>query len=146
MKIGILTLSHKRPEVLEMWCASMIRLREKIKFLYPVVVGDREHQAICRKYGITHLAHKNKPVTDKWNRGLRYFASSPVDYVMIVGSDDIVSTELMQNIVSEAKKGTEVIGVRKIYFYAADGQLRGKLKLLTRGSVHIGTLPLMGDS
>jgi hypothetical protein len=128
---GILSISYKRPQVLELFCSSIVRLREELEIFIPcVVVGDAEHYAICSKYKIHFIPMQNHPATRKWNAGVDYLMGLGLDYISIFGSDDIASTDLVKNLISEMSKGTDLIGIKTVYFYSADGKHRGQLKRL----------------
>jgi hypothetical protein len=128
---GILTISYRRPKILELFCASIQRLRKELDIFIPcVVVGDAEHYEICSKYHIQHITMPNHPATAKWNRGVDYLMSIGVDYCVIMGSDDIASTNLVKNLMAEMDKGTDLIGINTIYFVAGDGQYKGEMRKL----------------
>jgi hypothetical protein len=127
--IGIVTINHLRPRVLHLWLASIKRLRKDMGVYIPaIVVSGEEDKALCADYEVTHMTQPNKPVSLKWNEGFQYMRMPfmAVEYVMILGSDDIISTELYRNILEETGKGTDLIGVNALWFYAGDGAYRGK--------------------
>ncbi len=123
MKIGIVTINYNRPRVLDLWLASTDRLRKECGSMPVVVVSEREDAAACAKHGVHHIYQGNNPVSFKWNTGVQWLMERGVDYVMIVGSDDIVSNDLMRNIQAATGCGYDVIGVDKLYFY---GNIRGR--------------------
>lgn len=129
MKIGIVTINYNRPRVLDLWLASMDRLRKECGPMPVVVVSEREDADACAKHGVHHICQGNNPVSFKWNTGVQWLMEQGVEYVMIVGSDDIVSTDLMRKILAAANYrvspdyGYDVIGVDKLYFY---GNIRGR--------------------
>jgi glycosyltransferase involved in cell wall biosynthesis len=128
---GIITISFRRAKVLELWCASIKRLRlETEQFIPAVVVGDAEHYEICSKYHIHHIAMQNHPATRKWNKGIEYLMGLGVDYVMILGSDDIVSTDLLKTLMTTMESNVDLIGIKTIYFYCAEGKQKGQIRKL----------------
>ncbi len=129
--IGIITPNYGRQKVLDLWCASIERLRRDTDTYIPaVVVSGEEDKTICDKHFVNHVTHENKPVSEKFNKGFEFMRDYGVDYVMIMGSDDIISTETYKRIYAEAEKGYDVIGVDSIYFYALDSIWKGKLAKL----------------
>ena len=129
---GILSISHKRDKVLELFCTGVQRLRAEMEMFIPcVVVGDEEHYEICSKYSIHHIAQSNHPATRKWNTGVAYLMGLGVDYILILGSDDLCSTDLVKNLYAQMQKGTHLIGINSVHFYSADGEFRGKMRNLS---------------
>lgn len=126
--IGLITVNYGRPKVLELWLAQIQRLRRELDNYIPaVVVSDDADASLCNKYHVVHITHPNRPVTDKWNRAMRYMHSEGTDYAMILGSDDIISTEFIQNTLAQMELGIDLIGTETIYFYCGQGVDRGKL-------------------
>jgi hypothetical protein len=133
---GIITVSHNRPKVLELWCASIKRLRYDLDCYIPAVcISDKADKIICDKYNIVHFTQENQPVSEKFNRAFRYAWTMDWDYVIILGSDDIMSTQLLRNLATEMEKGTSLIGINGIYFYCGDGRYRGRMVRLESGSM-----------
>jgi hypothetical protein len=131
--LGIITINHNRPQVLKLWCASIKRLRKETDTFIPaVVVSGVEDKDICHGYNIGHITFPNKPCTAKWNRAFEFMRSMSMDAVMILGSDDIVSTALLRNTYTRMEEDIDVMGVNSFYFYCGQGVDRGKLVLLNR--------------
>ena len=131
--LGIITINYNRPKVLELWCSQIRRLRNELGIFFPaVVVSEMSDVSICNPYFVHHISYENKPVTNKFNRAFKYMQSLDVDSVMILGSDDIISTELMKNTLTEVDKGIDLIGVNTLYFYCGQGTNKGKMVKLER--------------
>ena len=96
-----------------------------------MVVGDEDHKELCEQYDVHHITQKNHPATAKFNTGIEYLKTLDVDYSIITGSDDIMSTDLLKNLIKEMDNGYDLIGISDVWFYAADGQHEGKLRHLT---------------
>ena len=132
-KFGIVVINHERRMVLELFLASIERLRALAGDFPVVCVSGEEDKRMCERANVIHLSRANKPVTEKWNKGFRYLHNEcNVEYGMIVGSDDIISSALMQNLIDAMEKDYDLIGIRQIYFYGASGQHRGKLIHISR--------------
>lgn len=126
--IGLICVNYGRPKILELWCKQIQRLRSDNGLYFPVaVVSDESDAVICNRNYITHIVHENNPVTSKFNRAFRFMQSIGVDYVMVLGSDDIVSTKYIQDTMVQMEKGIDLIGTNTIYFYCGQGSERGKL-------------------
>jgi glycosyltransferase involved in cell wall biosynthesis len=131
VNFGIVTISNGRPKVLELFLASMRRLRKELDMFIPVVVvGDAEHQSLCEAYYVIHITQQNHPASRKWNTGVEYLMGQGVQYITILGSDDIASTDLVRNLIKAMEQDIDLISVSTIYFYAGDGRFKGTLKKL----------------
>ena len=126
---GIITISYKRDNVLRLWCRSIRRLRQAVGYFPVVVVGDEEHSAVCIENNIHHIPYPNRCMK-KWNMAVAYLMSLGVEYVIISGSDDIISTRLLKNLIDAMKTDVDLIGIKTVYFYCGDGKLRGQLRRL----------------
>jgi hypothetical protein len=132
MTFGIITISYERKTVLKLFLASIKRLRTEINLNFPVVcVGDAEHSGLCEAYDVHHIAQANHPATRKWNTGVDYMMNLGVTYCVILGSDDIVATNLATNLIAKMETGVDLVFIYSIYFYGGDGKYRGSLRKIT---------------
>ena len=127
---GILTISYKRPKVLQLFLSSIKRLRNEVGYFPCVVVGDEEHKQLCEQYEVFHVSQTNHPATAKFNTGVDYLMQLGVNFVVVSGSDDIISTTLLKRCITEMELDYDLIGISSIYFYAADGPHKGSLRHL----------------
>lgn len=118
MKIGILSAMWQRPEVFEIFATGINRLQGQFDII-PVIVGSEGEASreLCRKYQFMYLERPNNPLGRKFNEGLRVFRGTDVDYVMVMGSDDIISNNLIEAYMPYMEKRKDIIGILDIYFY-----------------------------
>lgn len=118
MKIGILTAVWKRPEITRIFAEGIKRLQKQFDIV-PVVVGSEGEtsMSLCHEYGFMYLERPNEPLGHKFNEGLRVFKNIDVDYIMIMGSDDLISNNLIKAYMPFMEKRKDVIGILDIYFY-----------------------------
>ena len=125
---GIVTVNNGRPKVFKLFCASMKRLRTQVGIDFPVVcVSGVEDRNTCDEYGIGHIIQANKPVSKKFDTACKYMQKLNMDYICVLGSDDILSTSLLKSLISEMNKGISLIGIKELYFYGTEKQFKGKL-------------------
>lgn len=136
--MGLLSISYRRPQILQLFLASVKRLRNDVGYFTAIVVGDDEHKGLCEAYEVFHVTQQNHPATAKWNTGVNYLMSLGCDYIVITGSDDIISTPLMLNLISEMNKGTDLIGIDTIHFFASDGKHKGRMRKLVAKNQVLG--------
>lgn len=131
VNLGILTINFKRPQILRLWCAQIKRLRADFGIEFPaIVVSEEEDRLICNGYGVAHITHPNKPVSEKWNVGMRYLRSVGATNCLILGSDDIVSSGFIRTTLDQCEQGKDLIGIKTIYFYCGQGTYKGKMVVL----------------
>lgn len=119
MKIGILTCIWKRPNVFELFASSInqLQLPEGMAII-PLAVGSEgiKSQSLCDKNHFHYLEHPNQPLGQKFNAGMKWFQEQEVGYVMILGSDDLVSPNLMGAYLPHFENQTDIIGLLDLYF------------------------------
>lgn len=127
--IGIITCNFGRVPILEIFCAGIERLRRDTGLAIPTVcVGDEDGAELCSENGIYHEVYPNKPLTGKFNRAMYIIRNRyDVDYVMIMGSDNLLSTRTFLAIKEECDKGTDLVGLSEVYFFCCDDVHTGKL-------------------
>jgi len=136
MGFGIITINYRRPQILKLFCASIKRLRADVGINFPVVcVSEPEDAKICDPFGVAHVVHPNNPTSVKWNVATEYMRSAGVSYIVVLGSDDIFSSDCLRTLISEMDKGTDLIGFNSIYLYDTDGMSKGKLMRVTSGAL-----------
>jgi len=127
MTIGIITTNFGRVPILEIFAEGITRLRDETQRIIPCVcVGSEDGAETCRSHTIDHIIYPNSPLTSKFNRACLEMKDR-CDYVMILGSDNLISTKTFLNVVEECDKGADLIGFSEVYFYCLDDVHTGKL-------------------
>ena len=119
MKIGILSCIYGRPEVTDIFGHGLARLRDKFG-ITPLIVGSEgeESKNVAQKHGLLYIEYSNRPLGSKFNAGMVALKSYKPDYVMVLGSDDLISDSFMKVFIREMKKGYDLIGTLDCYFYS----------------------------
>lgn len=112
MKIHILTALWKRPEITRI-CFEGIK---RLGLSATVAISEKEMIPLCDEYGIDYVITPNRPVGYKWNEGMIQALKHEWDYVMILGSDDIVSDSLL-DLYKPYMGKYYMFGVDSCYFY-----------------------------
>lgn len=71
------------------------RLRDEFD-IQPLAVYTGDFLPLCKRYDVIGYEHENLPVGAKWNAGLREALKHDWDYLMTMGSDDLMSNELFR--------------------------------------------------
>ncbi len=72
------------------------RLKKRFPLETMAVISEESHIALCNKYGINWTFYKNDPLGEKKNHGLNEAMKLKWDYLIEIGSDDLVKNELIE--------------------------------------------------
>lgn len=119
MNITVVTGVWKRPEVFEMFAKGIKNLGVDVRVIVAGSEGDRSRNMV-EAHGFDYIEIKNEPLAEKMNATT--LSAKGSDYVICMGSDDIISPELMQEYLKHMKEGYDFIGVTDFYFWDTVGQ------------------------
>jgi hypothetical protein len=92
----IFLAAWKRPEITEICFAGLNRLKKRFPIETMCVISEESMIPLCEKYGINWTFYKNDPLGEKKNHGLNEAMKLEWDYMMEIGSDDLVKDELIE--------------------------------------------------
>lgn len=95
MRLLVFLACWKRPEITEICFMSINRLRRIGDVDAFVVISEPEMAVLCDKYGISYTMHENLPLGEKKNHGVREALKRPFDYLLEIGSDDLLKNEIL---------------------------------------------------
>lgn len=95
MKILLFTPVWKRPEITEICFMGVNRLRKIGDVDMLAVLSEDEMIPLCEKYNIKYVMHENQPLGRKKNYGLRRSLEYQWDYLVEIGSDDLLKNEFL---------------------------------------------------
>lgn len=122
--LAIVTCFWRRARVSRVYWAGIARLRAAHHGLRVVAVlsrDDHDNITMARQRGahVTIAFHPNEPLCDKFNAGTRAARRlRGVDRVMVLGSDDVLSTSALRLLLAASTRAA-VVGPRDFYFYDA---------------------------
>lgn len=96
MKILIFLAAWKRPEITEICFMGINRLKKRFPIDSLCVISEDSMIPLCEKYGIRWTMHENLPLGAKKNHGLNEAMKLEWDYLIEIGSDDLVKDELIE--------------------------------------------------
>jgi hypothetical protein len=97
IKVLCLTALWQRPEITEICFRGLCRLREEDGFeLTALAVHSGGFDELCHLYDVIPVEHRNLPLGEKWNFGLKEALKYDWDYLLTLGSDDLLSRELLR--------------------------------------------------
>lgn len=134
-KILIYLAVWKRPEITELCFRGIKRLQAHPDFSIQAlaVISEDEMIPLCEKYGIAWTMYKNDPLGEKKNFGLQKAKEFDFDYLMEVGSDDLILSELLD----DYKKylGKDFFGISDAaYINSETGECRRLISKSTYGA------------
>ena len=116
MKFTILVPVWRRYETLKIFNTCIERLKKEYDIEVVAVGSEYEDRLICESLGYNYVEAPNKPLGAKLNYGLQACKNLKNDAVLMLGSDDILSSDLMMYYIQQLKKGFDFIGFLDCYF------------------------------
>lgn len=111
MKIAVVSATWKRFDVFQKFMLGI----DKLDIELCLAVSEEKYQRYCVNHKIKHVIVENNPLAAKMNASLRL--AKGADYVLFLGSDDVVHPELFEYYKQQINKGVDFIGSTDWYFY-----------------------------
>ena len=122
MKVAIYFAVYKRLEILNICLDGIERLKKDhpdIDFIPFAVYSNLSEKNLLDRYGVRSLKHDNGYLGRKKNAGLKALMQLDWDYMMEIGSDDLINSKLIDVYRPLWEKGEDAFGVRACYFIDA---------------------------
>lgn len=78
------------------------------------VISEESMIPLCEQYDVKYCFHENEPLGKKKNQGLKFCSQFDFDYLMEIGSDDLVTNDLLTHYKPYLSHG--FIGVRDLAY------------------------------
>lgn len=115
----------KRPEITELCFMGLKRLMKHCKGFAFAVISEKSMIPLCKKYGIDFCEHENRPLGMKKNFGLNELMKKDFDYLIELGSDNLILDEMIDRYIPLMKSGIDYFGGTKLLFIdSIDGNCR----------------------
>lgn len=137
-KLLIYLAVWQRPYITKICFNGIIRLRNHPDYDIEVlaVISEESMIPICEQYAVKWVMYKNDPLGEKKNFGLQYAKNFEFDYMMEIGSDDLITNELLTHYLPYLKYG--FIGVKDVaYINTETGECRRLQSKSTYGAGRI---------
>lgn len=114
LKPCIVTGMWKRPEVFKIFGKHYENIGIDV-----IVVGSEGNTSkkLAESFGFIYLERPNKPLGAKMNTTIKEALKRGYTHVICVGSDDLLSRELIDEYISLINDGYDFIGLTDFYFY-----------------------------
>lgn len=121
MKIAIITAMWRRPHVFDLFGINTNKLisecsEHEIQVFVAGSEGDTSRSQ-AHEYDFNYIEHPNQPLYAKFNAATRLAGEWHPNYVMVMGSDDIMDLKMLRNYYRHMDKGVDLIGSLGWYFY-----------------------------
>lgn len=97
MKIVLYLAVWQRPEITEICFMGLQRLMKRTDFEVSAfaVISEESMIPLCEKYGVDYCMFNNFPLGEKKNNGLNEVMKRDFDYLIELGSDDLIKDEVL---------------------------------------------------
>jgi hypothetical protein len=119
MVVSFVTGMWKRPEVFEIFAKGIKQIQDNTSIIVHCIVSGSEGSTSrnqAEKYGFHYIETNNYPLSDKMNQPLQIAKKLNSDYVICLGSDDVIELSLFNEYVYWMNKGYDFIGLLDFYF------------------------------
>lgn len=118
MKTVIVSAIWKRPEIFKLFAKGVHELKKQYD-IECVVAGSEGNTSreLVQCEGFRYVEAPNDPLAKKHNMAVREARRMRPDYLLMMGSDDIVTPEAFEVYLEAAKKKIDFIGVTDFYFW-----------------------------
>ena len=121
-KIIFLTCTWQRVNVTKIYVDSLISEQKKIQdvFDFTNVIIDSENtnlELFENNPDFIYHNYNNSPLSNKWNYGSSLCRDIDFDYIIILGSDDIIDESLLRKYHSFMMDDYDYIGINDMYVY-----------------------------
>ena len=142
IKILIYLALWRRPEITELCFKGIERLKRHPDFDIQVlaVASEAEMLPLCEKYGVHVVTHDNLPLGRKKNFGLKAAKSFEFDYLMEIGSDNLILSELLDEYKKDFIGLQDFFGIADIVFIDTESE---SCRRVTRKRNHYGAGRMM---
>lgn len=120
MHITICTAVWKRPEIFALFARGVELLRSSSHATISVVVAGSEgprSRRMVEQWPYHYIETENNPLSNKMNATVLRAKALQSDYVLCMGSDDILHPNLFALLERKMREGIDFIGLTDFYFY-----------------------------
>jgi len=121
MKICIVTAVFGRHDLTKIVLDYYAKLSIDSGLVIPIAVGSegKESEQLCTNTGWGYLEYPNQPLSQKFNALFEATKPHDPDLVILTGSDDLISPEIVQYYINNVKPThTNLVGLKDLYFYS----------------------------
>ncbi len=114
MKIMVFAAVYGRPHITNIFNLGIQRLKKDFNVSVTVATSTPEDAVLCHSFGYSVIGVDNSPLGNKHNVGIAKALEQDFDYLMIMGSDDLISNKGVHELVNARKN---YVGYRSMFAY-----------------------------
>jgi hypothetical protein len=135
VKLGILTAAYGRGDltrrVLSYWAGLSLAGVGVVRLC---VVSPDDPDPSPPVAGWSYLEAPNRPLSNKFQAGLRWIMDRAVDAVLVTGSDNLVSTPYLDRAIRAVDSGSDAVGLRELHSYREGETHVARIESMTPGA------------
>lgn len=141
-KVVVFTPVWGRHEILKRWAEGVNRIKnywpDIIEIIPLCIVSNQEDKEIVQSFGFGWCEAENLPLGRKHNAGLDFLRKLDFDYILQLGSDDVISNEYLHYILPLMIDEVDMFGVGSLYFAEPKTKKACRFDLSTHANTVIG--------
>lgn len=141
-KVIVFTPIWGRHEIVKIWAAGVRRIQkywpEALNIDVLCMVSTNEDKELIQDLGFDYVWTENKPLGKKHNDGLKALKGKDFDYILQLGSDDLISNDYLHYALFGMQSGFDLFGVNRLYFVDYNTKQGCKFDLSTQASTLVG--------
>ena len=94
-KLLVFLAVWQRPVITKICFMGLERLRKNFNVDAFAVISEESMKPLCKKYSVDYCMHENLPLGSKKNYGLTQAMKKDFDFLVEIGSDDLLKDEFM---------------------------------------------------
>ncbi len=121
-RLAVLTCVYGRPEITKIFKKHLLSVEHQLSntytFLNIIVDSETSNEALfAQDCHFVYLNANNNPLSNKWQAGLTYLKDLQWDNLLILGSDDLMTYELLMRYQALIANNIDLIGLQDLYMY-----------------------------
>lgn len=122
LHIAFIACTYGRPEVSKRFKNALLTLQAKFEsqFIFTNIIVDSENSnasVFANDEKFEYHNHQNLPLSNKWSYALASALKHEIDYVFVIGSDDVIDETLFKRYEDAFNRRYDFIGILDMYVY-----------------------------
>jgi hypothetical protein len=116
LRIRVLIPLWKRPEVTRFCIGELKKIKSSHEIAVTCVISEDEYEEFCRAEGLDWIRAENDPLGEKMNQGARRALCHEFDYLMVMNSDNVFDSRLLEVYQKFFDKLNPYFGINRITY------------------------------